>query len=76
MWTSLPYSCRRKDYRRIGGDILEVEVLHIANHKLNREEAFMICKKIQQLYQEGFWIEQKVFLDKAGTIIVLVKEEE
>jgi len=49
--------------------------MHIANHKLNREEVFMICKRLQDLYKQGFWIEQKVFLDKAGTIIILVKEE-
>ena len=50
-------------------------MIHIANHKLKREEVLTICKRIQELYQQGFWIEQKVFLDKAGTIIVFVKEE-
>ena len=54
---------------------MEVEVIHIGNHELTDKEASFICTKLEELYKQGYWIEQKVFLDKAGTILVLVKEE-
>ena len=51
------------------------EIIYVPNRKLDDRETKEICQKIKELYEHGFWVEQKISLDKAGTIIILVKED-
>jgi len=53
---------------------LQAIVYHVPNRELSKEERREICEKIAQVYKEGFWIEQKVSLGEAGTLIILVKD--
>jgi len=52
----------------------KARVYHVPNRELSEEERKEICEKIAQLYKEGFWVEQKVSLGEAGTLIILVKD--
>jgi len=54
---------------------LGTEIIYVPNRKLDDKETIEMCKKIKDLYEQGFWVEQKISLDKAGTIIILVKED-
>ena len=52
----------------------EPVVYYIPNRKLDDEERKEICEKIIELYKKGYWVEQKISLGEAGTIIILVKD--
>ena len=57
------------------GDKIGTKIIYAPNRKLDDEEAMGICKKIGELYEQGFWVEQQISLNKAGTIIILVKKK-
>jgi len=53
---------------------MDVETIHVENHKLSREEVSMIRTQIKRLYRQGYSITEVIHLGKAGTIIVFAKD--